>query len=118
MHRELTLGNRLTRLLGTCLPAALMAGCAVTGPSERVVLMDVAAEPVACVGVGPQQCLRVREHPDTGWTLFYSGIEGFSHERGFEYTLRVAVRAVIDPPADGSSSAYRLVAVLRKEAVP
>src|SRR5688572_13757936 len=109
--------NRLKRLVKVSCVAAIIAGCSITGPSERIVLMDIAAEPVACVGVGPQQCLRVREHPDTAWTLFYSGVEGFIYEPGFDYTLRVAVRAVANPPADGSARAYRLVAILRKDPV-
>lgn len=76
--------------------------------------MDVAPARVACVGVGPQECLRVRQHPNAAWTLLYDGIEGFTFEAGFEYTLRVAIRSVNNPPADGSSLAYRLLTVLRK----
>jgi hypothetical protein len=81
---------------------------------KQIVEMDVAPQRVSCVGVGPQECLRVRQHPDTAWTLFYDGIEGFQFEAGFEYTLRVAVRPVPNPPADGSTLAYRLLAILRK----
>jgi hypothetical protein len=76
--------------------------------------MDVGPHRVPCVGVAPQTCLRVREHPDTAWTLFYNAIDGFQFEEGFEQTIRVGVRAVRNPPADGSSLAYRLIAVLRK----
>jgi hypothetical protein len=94
---------------------ALLSACGnLFGPNERVVTMDIAPQLVACVGVAPQQCLRVREHPDTAWTLFYTGIEGFQFEPGFEYTIRVAVRRISDPPADGSSLAYRLLSILRK----
>src|SRR5256885_14866449 len=84
------------------------------GPRERVVVMDIAPQRVPCVGVGPMQCLSVREHPDTAWTLLYDGIEGFSFEPGYQYTIRVAVRTVNNPPADGSSLAYRLLALITK----
>jgi hypothetical protein len=95
--------------------AVLLSGCAdLFGPKERVVMMDVAPQRVSCMGVGPQECLRVRQHPETAWTLFYGGIEGFQFEEGFEYTIRVAVRRVRNPPVDGSSLAYRLLQVVRK----
>ena len=84
------------------------------GPRERVVVMDIAPQRVPCVGVGPMQCLSVREHPDTAWTLLFDGIEGFSFEPGYQYTIRVAVRTVNNPPADGSSVAYRLLALITK----
>jgi hypothetical protein len=102
------------RFAAAVMVIVVFAACDVTAPSERMVVMDVAPARVACMGVGPQECFRVRERPDTVWTLLYDGIEGFSFEAGFEYTLRVAVRTVRNPPADGSSLAYRLVAVLRK----
>lgn len=76
--------------------------------------MDVASQRVPCTGLAPQECFRVREHPDTTWTLFYDAIEGFSFEPGFEYTIRVRVTRITNPPQDGSSAAYRLIAILRK----
>ena len=59
-------------------------------------------------------CLQVRERPDAPWHLFYDVIEGFTYEPGYQYALRVAVRVVPNPPADGSSVAYRLLAILTK----
>jgi hypothetical protein len=102
------------RLVATAALLFLSACSELFGPKDWVVTMDVAPERVPCVGVGPMECLRVREHPDTTWTLFYSGIDGFSFEPGFSYTLRVLVREVPNPPADASSRDYRLLAVLRK----
>jgi hypothetical protein len=93
----------------------LLGGCSsLFGPDERVVVMDIAPQRVACVGMAPQECLRVRQHPDTTWGLFYDGIEGFEFEAGFEYTIRVGVRSIRNPPQDSSSEAYRLLAILRK----
>ena len=40
-----------------------------------------------CVGVGPQQCLNVRESADDDWTLWYDPIDGFEHEAGYVETV-------------------------------
>ena len=93
----------------------LLVACGnLFGPDARTVTMDVASERVPCQGFVPQQCFRVREHPSTTWTLFYDPIEGFTFEPGFEYTLRLRVREIANPPQDGSSLSYRLIAILRK----
>ncbi len=51
-----------------------------------------------CVGVGPQQCLNVRESADADWTLWYDPIHGFEHEAGYEYRLMVR-ETVVERPA-------------------
>lgn len=56
----------------------------------------------------------MREHPDTVWTAFYDPIEGFNFESGFNYTIRVRVREIRNPPQDGSSLAYHLLNILKK----
>ena len=108
------LTSHLRPALGIALVGAALTACDLFSPSERIAVMDIASERVPCVGEGFQECLRVREHPDTAWTLFYNSIEGFEFEPGFEYTVRVAIRRVDNPPADGSSLAYRLLAILHK----
>jgi heat shock protein HslJ len=70
-----------------------------------------------CVGVGPQQCLNVRESAEAEWTLWYDPIEGFEHEAGYDYRLLVNETTVNDPPADASSIRWTLVEVLEKTAV-
>jgi hypothetical protein len=115
-HRRST---RRLRMLGAALLYGVMSSCtSITGVDERVFDLEVAEQQVPCVGMAPQQCLQVRERSDAPWTLFYDGIEGFTYEPGFRYLLRVAVRQVPNPPADGSSLAYRLVDVLTKTATP
>ena len=84
------------------------------GPSDDIVVMDIASQQVACVGAFPQQCFRVRQQPDTTWTTFYDSIDGFEFVAGFEYTVGVRVREVSNPPADASNRAYKLLKVLRK----
>lgn len=101
----------------TALVAVL--GCSsATAPAERVFELEVAEQRVPCTGVGPRECLQVRERGDASWELFYSGIAGFTYEPGFRYVLRVAGRTVPNPPADGSSLAYRLVDVVSRTPAP
>jgi hypothetical protein len=105
---------RRARCLRT-LAFVLLSGCAgPTGPKEDVLVLEVAPTRVPCFGPFPRDCLQVRERPDAQWQRFYQEIEGFTHEPGYQYTLRVAVRAVPNPPADGSSVAYRLLAILSR----
>ena len=96
--------------------ALALAGCSAFGAGGAVQRLHVDARTQACVGAAVQQCLRVRSTPDGEWTLFYGTIEGFDYEPGFVYVLDVEVRRVANPPADGSSLAYRLVRVVDKRA--
>ena len=100
-------------LAGLLLLAAGACGDA-TGPFLRVRTYEVAPAKVPCVGLFPTECLQVRTPPDTAWQLFYDSIDGFTYEAGYRYVLRVAERRIPNPPADGSSIAYRLVAVTSK----
>ena len=79
------------------------------------VTLEVDAHRVACVGEGRTQCLRVRVLPDTSWRRFYDPIEGFTFEEGYRWRLEVEQRRVPNPPADGSSLAYRLMRVIARE---
>ncbi|MGW8282585.1 MAG: META domain-containing protein [Gemmatimonadota bacterium] len=74
--------------------------------------MYVAHHLVDCVGVGPMKCMLIRETPDAEWTMFYSQIEGFEYEPGFEYELVVRTEEIPDPPADASSIRYILEEVV------
>lgn len=95
------------------------ASCgSITGPGLDIRTMHVASTRVTCQGFVEQTCYQVRERPDQPWVLLYEEIRGFQHEAGFEYTIRVLQTRVQDPPADGSSLEFRLLAVVRKVAVP
>ncbi len=72
---------------------------------------------VDCEGASPMRCMQVRGSESEEWTWFYDGVEGFEHEEGYRYELRVEVTDVENPPADGSSKRYRLVEVVSKEKV-
>lgn len=96
----------------------LSAACALsTAPDEEILTLEVAAETRSCVGEAQQVCLQVREPGATEWELFYDSIEGFTHEEGVRYLLEVARRTVVNPPADGSSYAWRLVRVIERDEV-
>lgn len=101
------------------LACTLGTGCrSGTAPAERELILEVAEQRAPCVGVMPQQCLQVRERSDASWQLFYDGIDGFTYEPGYRYLLRVAERPVANPPADGSSLAYRLLFIISKTPSP
>ena len=73
----------------------------------------VAAEVQSCTaGVARTTCLQVREAEDQPWTLHYFGYEGFQHQPGVEYRLRVRGTPVANPPADASSVHWSLIEIL------
>lgn len=77
----------------------------------------VGPEKVECEGVAPQQCLQIKENPEDDWQLFYSNIEGFEHQDGHTYVIRVLVEPVENPPADASSLQYTLIEILEEDVV-
>ncbi len=89
----------------------LMGGCQGEPEGE---LLEVAPYRTACIGVGPMSCLQVRRDDEENYSLFYSKIEGFEFESGYQYTLRVKVTPVEDAPADASSERYTLLEVVEK----
>ena len=80
-------------------------------PAEREVV--VAPHRAECVGVAPMECLVVDGE------LFYGEIEGFQHEAGYVYRLRIERYDpwpdMEEPPADASEYGYRLIEVVSKE---
>jgi heat shock protein HslJ len=87
-----------------------------TAGSEEITLY-VGPEQVDCVGVAPQKCLLVKENPEEEYTYFYSEIEGFTFEPGYEYQLLVLVEPVENAPADASSLKYTLIEEVSKTPV-
>lgn len=99
------------------LALALVASCrspSPTSPEEEVTTLEIASAKVPCSGFIKQECFQVRARSDAPWTLFYNQIEGFVYEPGYLYTIQVAIRVIPNPPLDGSSRAYRLLAILSK----
>lgn len=104
---------------GLALVATLLSGCDVlVGPDETEVTLYVGPMTATCFGPFERQCLLVKETPDALYELFYDTIQGFTYEAGFSYVLRVAWRAVPNPPQDGSSRSYRLIRIESKVPAP
>lgn len=74
----------------------------------------VGSETKDCTGVAPMKCLQVREKATDSWENFYSNIEGFTYEPGFEYELKVRTEKVENVPADRASVRYILVRIIDK----
>jgi heat shock protein HslJ len=96
------------------LAAVTVAACAPFGAGPRQKTVYVGPYQVECAGVGPQQCLLVKEDPNAEWTFFYDRIEGFEYEPGYEYELRVMEEKIANPPADASAIRWTLLEVVKK----
>ena len=80
--------------------------------SAETKILYVDSKLVDCVGVGPQQCILVKENLNSDWQMFYGKIKGFDYYEGTQYKLEVMITQVENPPADSSSLQYTLVTVL------
>ncbi len=80
----------------------------------QVMAMEVTVGPrlLDCVGVGPRKCLEVDGQ------FFYESINGFKHEEGYTYRLKIeryeAYPGEEEPPQDASKYGYRLIEILSK----
>ncbi|WP_082376990.1 DUF4377 domain-containing protein [Chryseobacterium indologenes] len=106
-----------TILKGTFPALALFAMTQCTtanaaGADEKTFI--VGPETADCTGVAPMKCLQVKEKASENWTNFYTNIEGFTYEPGYEYVLKVKTEKIANPPADGSSIKYTLVKQVSK----
>ncbi|MBT2622295.1 MULTISPECIES: DUF4377 domain-containing protein [Chryseobacterium] len=105
--------NMMTVLKGAfpVLAIAVLTQCTtsakVSDGSEKTFI--VGPQTADCTGVAPMKCLQVKEKASENWTNFYSNIEGFTYEPGYEYVLKVKTEKIANPPADGSSIKYTLI---------
>jgi hypothetical protein len=87
----------------------------------REIIMKVRDTKATCVGAhGPMECLQVQTGDKIGtqqWEFHYDGIQGFTYEPGYIYTLRVKTKKLKNPPADASDTEYRLLEVVSREKV-
>jgi hypothetical protein len=74
----------------------------------------VASQTADCMGAFPQTCLLVKIGDNADWQFFYSHIEGFDYEEGYEYVLKVRIENRENTPADASSIRYILVKEVSK----
>lgn len=85
-------------------------------PKQETVRFTIASATVDCWGVGKQKCMLVKKGDAAEWEYFYSQIEGFTYEEGYEYVLEVSEEKMEDVPADASSIRYTLVKEVSKTA--
>jgi len=110
--------NIATMVKGTFLATALLvitqctASANASGGEEKTFI--VGPQTADCTGVAPMKCLQVKETQSGSWTNFYSNIEGFTYEPGYEYVLKVKTEKIANPPMDGSSIKYTLVKQVSK----
>jgi hypothetical protein len=117
-----TVMRNVLRVCAIAVAVAIAAGCrdhpdseiSESSSGDSVRTFFVSHTKVDCVGVAPMKCLQIRESRDADWTLFYSQIEGFDYEEGYDYELRVSLEEVENPPADASSIRYELVELVSK----
>lgn len=106
----------------TAVPAPTATPAPTTAPSQIEACADetavdcmmevsVGPERVYCEGSAPMMCMVVDGE------LFYDDIEGFEHEAGYRYRLRMERYDRWQgqaPPADASKYGYRLIEVVEK----
>lgn len=86
--------------------------------AQKTITMMIKENTVPCVGVGPMDCMQVKEGKAKTWSNFYSSIEGFKYEPGYQYKLSVIkTKRTGNIPADASTYTYRLKKLLSKKKV-
>jgi hypothetical protein len=93
-----------------------VVGCSEAETETRE--FDVAPYRQPCTGEGSRFCLRVANPPGAAWTYFYDPIAGFDPKWGTSYRIRVEVRRVDNPPADGAWAEYRLLEIVSQTSEP
>ena len=109
--------NGVVLVAGIALFAA--SACQSDGPTvtperigAKVMEVTVGPELLDCVGLAPSKCLEV------DGLLFYDPIEGFTHEEGYAYRLKIERSEAFpdreEPPQNASKYRYRLIEVISK----
>lgn len=88
---------------------AVATAATVQDCSRNTEVITVASEKADCMGVAPQKCLLIKRDGADSWEFWYSGIEGFDHQNGYEYVLKIRREEIANPAADQSSIKYVLV---------
>ena len=119
---------KIWRLAIAMLAAFSLASCSSDDDDKDItkeIIMNVSAEPGVMydlfdsMGEHPIECMRVMTEDEPGqWqNLYFSGIKGFTYERGHEYELRVKRTILANPPQDASNRTYELVRILADKKV-
>ena len=112
-----------------CTALLSLASCSSDDDNDKDIVneinMSVSAEPGVMynlfdsMGEHPIECMRVMTEDEPGrWqNLYFSGVKGFTYERGHEYELRVMRTILANPPQDASDRTYELVRILSDKKV-
>jgi heat shock protein HslJ len=87
----------------------------LSAASAQRMIFYVADTKADCYSVSSRPCLQVKEKPGEPYALFYSGIDGFTYEEGYNYKLEIMRVKRENPPADASAYTYYLLKILSKE---
>lgn len=90
-----------------------VTGCTSSRDTQRLI---IASEMGDCVGVAPQKCLLVRQDGHSDWEYFYTPIDGFTYEAGYEYVILVRRENIenVSMPADRPTIRYALEKIVSK----
>ncbi|OIQ27779.1 MAG: hypothetical protein BM564_11920 [Bacteroidetes bacterium MedPE-SWsnd-G2] len=83
---------------------------------DVVKTMYVGEDLVHCDGVGHAECMQVKFDKQDVWTNFYGSIEGFTHQKGHSYKLKVSETKIENPAADASDLKYTLIEIVEDNA--
>lgn len=102
----------MKRLVIICL--ALIGWISETKAQEiEIKKWYVADSKTACqLGDAMTSCLRIRESEDSNWVNFPWTIEGFNHEKGFEYYIEVKQQKLKYTEIDGPKYTYTLNTII------
>ncbi|PJJ67164.1 uncharacterized protein DUF4377 [Chryseobacterium geocarposphaerae] len=118
MSKSSIMKSMATILKGTVTALALftMTQCTTTSGASAAdeKTFIVGPQTADCTGVAPMKCLQVKEKPTDNWSNFYTNIEGFTYEPGYEYVIKVKTEKVENVPADASSIKYTLIKQISK----
>lgn len=122
---------KISNLTATALAVIVLASCGdSTAPPDTtlpmtpksevphngdIIKMTIASKRADCTGVTKMQCMLVKREGQQDWEYFYSGINGFDYQEGYEYVLEVKTEKVANPPADAPGIIYTLVKEVSKE---
>lgn len=116
----------LLLLLGTTLCLSVSCSTIKTNARQNIsettnqsieIQMFVASEKRIGHGVGPQSCFLIKYKPIEKWQYFYSDIQGFHYEPGYEYLLLLQRTEHKNIPQDASKYIYTLKKIISKTAV-
>lgn len=105
------------QLAAVALASLCLGACTqVNTPQEITLRTDAALVDCYRMFVVPKGCfLTYRSDDNTLYSSFgKSEIQGFVFEEGYEYTLRIALQKLNNPPADAPDTSYRLVRIEAK----